>query len=286
MAVAPNLEIAGSVMSTPMSELQTNPFDPPTSEIGQLGDVGVSKLAQTGAGPRPWGPWATLGLTLLCAVLLFAIQVAVLLVFMLIRVARGAEPKFDDVASNGNVVAVGTMASTAAIVGLVALLVHLRRYPIRDYLALVWPPARSALIAFAGLVVVLFSSDLLSYMLGRPLVPEVMVDLYRMAWLPGLLPALVVFAPIGEETLFRGFLFKGIAASRAGPIAAIIISAIAWAPLHVQYDWYGVGTIAVMGLFLGVVRHATGSLYLTMLLHAVANAVATLEIVIKEHWLR
>jgi CAAX protease family protein len=113
-----------------------------------------------------------------------------------------------------------------------------------------------------------------------------MVDLYRMAWLPGLLPALVAFAPIGEETLFRGFLFKGIAASRAGPIAAIIISAIAWAPLHVQYDWYGVGTIAVMGLFLGIVRHATGSLYLTMLLHAVANAVATLEIVIKEHWLR
>jgi uncharacterized protein len=269
-----------------MSELQTNPFDPPSSEIGPLGDVGVSTLAQPEAGPQPWGPWATLGWTLLCALLLLAIQIGILLVFMVIRLARGGEPKFDDLASNGNVVTIGTLASTSAIVGVVALLTHFRRYPIRDYLALGWPPARSGLIAFAGLVVVLVSSDLTSYFLGRPLVPEVMVDLYRMAWLPGLLLALVVLAPIGEETLFRGFLFKGIAASRAGPIAAIVISAIAWATLHFQYDWYGVGTIAVMGLFLGVVRHATGSLYLTMLLHAVANTVATLEIVIQEHWLR
>ena len=41
-----------------------------------------------------------------------------------------------------------------------------------------------------------------------------------------------------------------------------------------------------MGLFLGAIRHTSGSLYLTMLLHAIANGVATLEIVIKEHWLR
>jgi uncharacterized protein len=269
-----------------MSELQTNPFDPPSSEIGPMGDMGVSTLGQPEAGPRPWGPWATLGWTLLCVVMLFAIQIAVLLVFVVIRLARDAKPNFDDLARNANVVSIGTLASTAAIVGLVALLVHLRRYPFRDYLALHWPTTRSALIAFASVVVVLVSSDLTSYLLGRPLVPDVMVELYRMAWLPGLLLALVVLAPIGEETLFRGFLYKGIADSRAGPIAAIITSAIAWAPLHFQYDWYGVVTIAVMGLLLGVIRHATGSLYLTMLLHALANAVATLEIVVKEHWLR
>ena len=169
--------------------------------------------------------------------MLIVIQVAVLFAFMAIRIARGDEHKFDDLASNGNVVTVGTLASTAAIVGLVALLVHFRRYPIRDYLALCWPPARSALIALVSLAVVLFCSDFLSYTLGRPLVPDVMVDLYRRAWLPGLLLALVVLAPVGEETLFRGFLYKGIAASRAGPIVAIIVSAIAWAPLHIQYEY-------------------------------------------------
>jgi membrane protease YdiL (CAAX protease family) len=95
----------------------------------------------------------------------------------------------------------------------------------------------------------------------------------------------VVLAPIAEETLFRGFLFKGIAVSRAGPLVAVVISSIAWATLHIQYDWYGVVTIAVMGVFLGVVRQTTRSLYLTMVLHAIANSVATIEIVIKEHWL-
>ena len=73
-------------------------------------------------------------------------------------------------------------------------------------------------------MVVLFTSDLISYLLGRPLVPDVMVGLYRTAWLPGFAFALVVLAPIAEESLFRGFLYRGIADSRAGPIAAVIVS--------------------------------------------------------------
>lgn len=269
-----------------MSELRTNPLNPSSYDIGDLTNVADSVLAESKAGPRPWGPWATLGWTLLCAIMLFGVQVAVLLILMAVRLARGAEVKFDELANNGDVVSIGTLASTVSIVGSVALLIRWRRYPIRDYLALHRPTTRSAAIAFMSLVVMLVTSDLMSYLLGRPLVPDVMVKLYRMAWLPGLLVALVVLAPIAEETLFRGFLYKGIADARAGPIVAIVTSAIAWATLHFfQYDWYGVVTIAVMGIFLGIVRHKTGSLYLTMVLHAIANSVATLEIVIQEHWL-
>jgi membrane protease YdiL (CAAX protease family) len=269
-----------------MCDFQTNPFGPHTADIGALSDVVDSTLSESKAGPRPWGPWATLGWTLLCAIMLFAIQVVVLLVLMAVRLARGAEVKFGEFASKGNVVSIGTLASTLSIVGSIALLIRWRRYPIRDYLALHRPTTRSAAIAFVSLAVMLVTSDLISYLLGRPLVPDVMVKLYRMAWLPGLVVALVVLAPIAEETLFRGFLYKGIADSRAGPVVAIITSAVAWATLHFQYDWYDVVTIAVMGIFLGIVRHKTRSLYLTMVLHAVANSVATLEIVIQEHWLR
>jgi uncharacterized protein len=269
-----------------MNELRTNPLNPSSSDIGALSNVADSVPAESKAGLRPWGPWATLGWTLLCAIMLFAVQVAVLLILTAVRIARGAEVKFDELASSGDVVSIGTLASTVSIVGSVALLICWRRYPIRDYLAIHRPTTRSAAIAFMSLVVMLVTSDLISYLLARPLVPDVMVKLYRMAWLPGLLVALVVLAPIAEETLFRGFLYKGIADSRAGPIVAIITSAVGWATLHFQYDWYGVVTIAVMGLFLGIVRHKTGSLYLTMVLHAIANSVATLEIVIQEHWLR
>ena len=269
-----------------MSEIETNPFDPLSADVGPWRNAVDSALGEPKAGPRPWGPWATLGWTLLCAIILFAIQVAVLLIFMAIRLTRGAELKFDELANSGDVVSIGTLASTVSIVGLVALLIRWRRYPISDYLALDRPTVQSAVIAIVSLAIILITSDLLSYMLGRPLVPDVMVRLYRMAWLPGLVVALVVLAPIAEETLFRGFLYKGIADSHAGPVVAIITSAVAWATLHFQYDWYGVVTIAAMGLFLGIVRQKTGSLYLTMVLHSIANSVATLEIVIQEHWLR
>src|SRR5579863_7614799 len=91
--------------------------------------------------------------------------------------------------------------------------------------------------------VLLGTSDLISYLLSRPLVPSVMVDLYRTAWLPALLVALVFLTPLEEETIFRGFLFKGIAISRAGPVVAILVGSVAWALLHAQYDFYGVVSV-------------------------------------------
>ncbi len=70
------------------SELQTNPFDPSSSQVGGLDNAEVSTLGQPNTGPRPWGPWATLGWTLLCVLMLIVIQVAVLFAFMAIRIAR------------------------------------------------------------------------------------------------------------------------------------------------------------------------------------------------------
>jgi membrane protease YdiL (CAAX protease family) len=137
-----------------------------------------------------------------------------------------------------------------------------------------------------GLAAVLVATDLTSYSLGRPLVPDVMRDVYRTSWLPTLLFTLVVLAPLGEETLFRGFFYQGIATSRAGPVVAIIMSTVVFALMHGQYDWYGVIGIAAIGLYLGVVRYRTGSLFLTMVLHSVGNLVASLELIIQENWLK
>jgi membrane protease YdiL (CAAX protease family) len=216
---------------------------------------------------------------------MFAMQIGVLIIFGVGRLATNRNPRLDDLGTNGNVLALATLASTPAVVGLIALLVRARRYPIRDYLALNWPSARPILASLAGLAFVISASDLTSYSLGRPLVPPVMVEIYRTAWLPALFLTLVVLAPLGEEALFRGFLYKGIVASRAGPIAAIIVSAVGWAVLHVQYDWYGIVSVVLIGIYLGLVRFGTGSILVTMLLHAISNLVATLEIVVQENWL-
>ena len=194
--------------------------------------------------------------------------------------------KVDDIGTNGNLLAFASLLSTPSTVGLCILFIWIRGYPIRDYLVLYWPSARSVAVSLVGLAILLGATDLTSYLLGRPLVPAVMVDIYRTAWLPALLFAFIVLAPVGEETLFRGFLYKGIAESRGGPVTAIIVSSIAFALLHVQYDWYGIVAVAATGLYLGVVRFTSQSLPLTMILHGLGNAVATLELYIQETWFK
>jgi membrane protease YdiL (CAAX protease family) len=165
-------------------------------------------------------------------------------------------------------------------------LVRARRYPLLDYLALHWPAARSIRIALGGLAALIIATDSTTYLLGRPLVPQLAVNVYRMSWLPGLLLAWVVLAPVGEEIIFRGFLYKGIAVSRAGPIGAVVITSIVFALLHVQYGWYYAACSGALGTYLGVVRYRAECLPLTMLLHGVSNAIGTLELVLHEHWLR
>jgi membrane protease YdiL (CAAX protease family) len=53
---------------------------------------------------------------------------------------------------------------------------------------------------------------------------------------PWLLLTTIVVAPIGEETLFRGFLFRGWHRSPRDVWAAIGATVLLWAIIHVQYD--------------------------------------------------
>ena len=104
-------------------------------------------------------------------------------------------------------------------------------------------------------------------------------------FLPVLVVALLVAAPVVEEVFFRGFLFKGLAASAVGAGGAILLTSLLWAGIHLQYDVYGKGLIFTVGLFLGVVRWRTGSVTLTVMLHGMINAVATTQtIVVAEGW--
>lgn len=130
--------------------------------VGAEGDVGFTKPVPTAPAPRLWGPWATIGSTVLCILVVLIAQVVAALIFVAIRIAVDPKASFDDVATNGNLWTFATLLSTPAAVGFIALLVRLRRCSIRDHLALHWPPARSVLIAFAGLAVVIFATDLTS----------------------------------------------------------------------------------------------------------------------------
>lgn len=80
--------------------------------------------------------------------------------------------------------------------------------------------------------------------------------------------------PIVEEFFFRGVFF-GVLRRKLGPVAAIILPAILFGLVHVQYDW-PVWIIAD-GLFFGLARWRSGSVYIPMLLHMMGNAYAVWE---------
>lgn len=86
------------------------------------------------------------------------------------------------------------------------------------------------------------------------------------------LVAYVIAAPIGEELLFRGFLYRGLAASRVGWIGAILLPNLCWALAHPQYDGPGVLSIFATGCVFGLARHFSGSVVLPIILHALENA--------------
>jgi membrane protease YdiL (CAAX protease family) len=128
------------------------------------------------------------------------------------------------------------------------------------------------------LAIFLVASDILTLILSRPIVPPFMGDAYRTAtFVPVLYVAIVVVAPIFEEIFFRGFLFEGVRHSRLGPGGAIGMTSLVWAIIHLQYDTYGVSTVFALGLLFGFARLKSGSVYVSIVMHALASLVAMIE---------
>ena len=228
---------------------------------------------------RPWGFWATIGLTFGIFILWVIAQGFVFATWLLISHTRMSSTEAN---SNGFVIAL-TACATAPLVLLFAWLFSWTRAGSRalEYLAVRRAPAREFFRWGIVMVLLVILSDGLTKLMGRPVVPDNMVEAYQTArFLPLFWFTLLVVAPLTEETLFRGFLFEGILHSKSGVRGAFIITAGCWASIHLQYDWYGKATIFVFGLILAYVRLRTGSILVTMCLHGLMNLVATLEIVL------
>ena len=88
-------------------------------------------------------------------------------------------------------------------------------------------------------------------------------------WL--VLGAVVFVAPLCEETVFRGFLQQPLVA-RLGPAWGIGITAVAFSALHL--DPIGFLPRVELGILFGWLYLRTGSLWASMIAHAVNNGVA------------
>ena len=226
--------------------------------------------------PALWGFGPTVGLTLVLILALLSLQVVAAAGLFLLHYARLIPNR----PGEGLMMAAAAVVSAPAIVFLSFGLARLRKgATIREYFNLEAVSAGRMLAWIGAGFALMAGTDFFGYVLHRPVVPDVMIEAYRTAgWLPLLWLGVILFAPVGEEVVFRGFMFKGVEASRFGPAGAILLSALAWSLLHLEYDAFDVATIFMCGLLLGLARHRSRSLYVPVAMHVVWNLVATLEL--------
>jgi membrane protease YdiL (CAAX protease family) len=194
-----------------------------------------------------------------------------------------------DFSGDGAAITVIIGVSTPVEVALLALFARRTGASAAAYLGLIWPRRGGVAFGVAAMAVMIVAGNVLSWLVGRSLVTPFQIDIYTTAraggWLLWLWVAIVIFTPIGEETLFRGFLFRGWLQQPRDAWAVIVITSLLWAFIHVQYDWYVIAQIFIFGLLLGWMRWATGSTLLTILLHALINTEGMLETLVDLKWL-
>jgi hypothetical protein len=222
---------------------------------------------------KPWGRFATFALA---AIALLVGQFAALfaLTYWYGRTI-GHLPNFS---GDGAAIAIIVGVSTPVEVALLFLFARRAATSAAEYLGLIWPRRSEVIIG-----------DALSWLLGRSFVTPFQIDIYTTAseggWLLWLWLAIVIATPIGEEIIFRGFLFRGWLKSPRDVWPVIVTTALLWAIIHLQYDWYVIGQIFVGGVFLGWIRWVTGSTILTITLHALINTEGMIETFVDLKWL-
>jgi len=225
---------------------------------------------------KPWGRLSTLGLGLLAILTGQAAALTALTWWYDTGIAH-----LPDFSGDGVAVSLIILISTPIQVGLLWLMARQAGGNPAAYLGFTLPRRGEVLLGILAVVVFIALGNLVSWLAGQNIVTTFQSDIYSTAasagWLPMLWVVVVVVTPIGEEALFRGFLFRGWQRSPGDAWAVIAITALLFAMVHVQYNLFVIAQVLVFGLLLGWFRWATGSTVLCMLLHAVVNFEGMLE---------
>lgn len=218
-----------------------------------------------------WGPWTALGVAVLIAALAGALSVVLVHAGLIGR--QGVIP--------GDSIGVEVLMTWQAGVIVLTLLAALWQRRPAETLLLDRPPAGVSVYIVALALLLAFQA--IATGLEYLFVPDQMFrdlrpfsDLARgPAWLIGL-AVIAIGAPLSEELLFRGFLLPALAKSRIGFVGAALVSTTLWTTLHIGYTIFGLIEVFCIGLLFSWLLWRTGSLRVTILCHAVYNALILL----------
>ena len=251
------------------------------------GSEPLAAQPQQAAPQKTWGYFATFGWALLAHVVASILTIGAL--YLWDPATIPADLDFSALMKDAHYVSLTTVIANIIQVGVLILAVWIARWAAQDYLALHWPPRQEVGIALVSLVVLLPLLDGMAYGMGQPIIPSFVIDLYRSAQSSGSMPllwfAIVVAAPVAEEIIFRGFIFRGWVQPSQRPMLGILMVSVLFAIIHIQYNWFGILQVFLIGLLLTWTRWRSGSTLLTMVMHVIANFYAMMQVVIFIDWL-
>jgi membrane protease YdiL (CAAX protease family) len=125
--------------------------------------------------------------------------------------------------------------------------------------------AGMVVIAF-GILVTIILIRLTGTRAASPIVQELSGGPWRLA---GLYALACIFAPVMEETMFRGALFHHLRQRWGWAVSAVLVSGI-FAMLHPQ-GWVAIPALSAIAMVLAALREWRGSLIASMTAHACSN---------------
>jgi uncharacterized protein len=225
--------------------------------------------------PRTWDFMETLLVVLVAyAVYIFAGQLILTFILSIPSTMRGlSSEQIDTLWRQENWQGAGTTLATPAAVAVLWVAIRKAGREFAEYLALNWPRPSELLSAMGIMVVVLVLECVFSYVVVGPQASA--TDTYIVVGgAGGLLLMLVagcIAAPVLEELIVRGFMFRGWSQTFLGPIGAIVLTSALWGMNYTQYDWLGRLNIFFMGLALGYFRWRSNSTWLPVIIHSTFN---------------
>jgi uncharacterized protein len=106
-----------------------------------------------------------------------------------------------------------------------------------------------------------------------------MADIFRGSWWPLALVVVGLGAPLSEELLFRGFLQPALVQTRLGFWGAAGVTTTLWTAMHAGYSLVGLTEVFLIGLVFCLMLRRTGSLRVTIAVHAIYNTLIALVVI-------
>jgi uncharacterized protein len=232
-------------------------------------------MAMSPAG-TPWGRFASLALAAFALLASQTVALAALVWWYGVPFVR-----LPEIGGDGIAVSIIILVSTPIELVLLALFAQRAGARTSDYMAWTLPRRADVVVGVLAVIAFVALADFVSWAAGRNVITSFQNDIYTTAaaqgWLALLWFAVIVVTPIGEESIFRGFLFRGWYREPQDAWSAIALTSVLFALLHVQYDWFVIAQVFGFGLLLGWMRWVSGSTLLTMLLHALINLEGMIE---------